>query len=78
MSNKSLILFILACLVSFVSGKLFFRDNTEPLYNTVTGDPINCRAIIEANAKGFQDKHFTCEDAMHSIVRNCGADGYSW
>lgn len=76
--KKKIIVLIISCFVSFLIGDYSSSENSYPLYSKETGDPINCRALIESNISGVQEGHFSCEDAMHSINRNCGGDGYSW
>lgn len=51
--------------------------NAEPTYGT-TGLPKNCRAIIAENVSGWRSGIYTADEAMASIERNCGEDGYSW
>jgi hypothetical protein len=43
-----------------------------------TGLPKNCRAIVQANIDGYRSGQSTAEEAMGSLERNCGANGYSW
>lgn len=43
-----------------------------------SGLPKNCRAIITANIEGWRERRFTAEEALGSIDRNCGRNGYSW
>lgn len=51
--------------------------NAEPTYGE-TGLPKNCRAIIAANIAGWKSGAYTPEEALGSIDRNCGENGYSW
>src|SRR5690606_19086933 len=52
--------------------------NAAPTYGETTGLPKNCRAIVQANIDGYRSGQFTADEAMNSLERNCGADGYSW
>lgn len=51
--------------------------NAKPTYGD-SGAPKNCRAIIQANIEGWRSQQYSAEDALASIERNCGANGYSW
>jgi hypothetical protein len=51
--------------------------NAKPSYGE-TGAPKNCRAIIANNVAQYEARRFTAEEALASIDRNCGIDGYSW
>jgi len=63
----------------FLGTLLIFAcdPNSEPKYGD-TGLPKNCRAIIQANVDGWRLNQYSAEDALASIERNCGANGYSW
>lgn len=52
--------------------------NATLTYGERTGLPKNCRAIIVSNIEGWQNKTFTPTEALSSIDRNCGRNGYSW
>ncbi len=70
-------------LVIFLAGLLFFVGKSigDPnKYSTYgdTGLPRNCRAIIAVNIKGWEEGYYTADEALGSINRNCGLDGYSW
>jgi hypothetical protein len=52
-------------------------SNAKPTYGD-TGLPKNCRAIIQANVDGWRSGKWSAENALDSIERNCGAQGYSW
>ena len=54
-----------------------FDPNSKPTYGN-TGLPKNCRAIVGANIEGWRSKQYTAEEALNSINRNCGINGYSW
>lgn len=56
----------------------FLDPNREPTYGEKTGLPKNCRAIVQANIDGYRSGEFTADEAMASLERNCGANGYSW
>ena len=51
--------------------------NTAPIYGD-SGLPKNCRAIISENIRGWRSGIYSAEDALESIDRNCGEQGYSW
>ena len=51
--------------------------NAKPTYGD-TGFPKNCRAIVQANIDGWRAGKWSAPDALASIERNCGANGYSW
>jgi len=53
------------------------NNNDKATYGD-TGLPKNCRAIIQANIDGWRSEAFTAQEALDSIERNCGANGYSW
>ena len=61
----------------FYFGKANGDPNKTITYGN-TGYPRNCRAIIDANIKGWQLGSYSAEDVLSSINRNCGATGYSW
>lgn len=65
----------------FVGAFYFGKANGDPNKTIIYGDtgfPKNCRAIIDANIKGWQGGNYSAEEALGSIERNCGATGYSW
>jgi hypothetical protein len=51
--------------------------NRAPIYGP-TGAPKNCRALIAENLQGYRRLRYTAEEALASIDRNCGPNGYSW
>ena len=51
--------------------------NAKPTFGS-SGLPKNCRAIIQGNLDGWHSGHWTAEEALASIERNCGANGISW
>lgn len=51
--------------------------NAQATYGD-TGLPKNCRAIIQTNIASWKAGAFSAEDALVSIDRNCGENGYSW
>lgn len=72
------ILLILGCLiVGFFLGRLFGIGNQTAEYSE-DGYPVNCRALIADNIKGYSLGDFTAEDALNSIDRNCGRFGIIW
>lgn len=70
---------IIICVIwgIYCLGKANGDPNQKMIYGE-TGLPRNCRAIIDANIKGWQQGTYTANDALTSIDRNCGAIGYSW
>lgn len=67
---KSIVFFLFFFLVGCdPNAKLTFGE---------TGLPKNCRAIIQANLDGWHSGEYSAEEALGSIERNCGKDGYSW
>ena len=66
--------FIILPLAFFISA---CDPNSKATYGD-TGLPKNCRAIIQANINGYKSNEFTAEEAIDSIERNCGENGYSW
>lgn len=76
--KKVLILTTLAALIGgFLLGKLFGDPNKYVSYGD-TGLPRNCRAIITTNLNGYKFGEYTPSQALDSIDRNCGLNGYSW
>lgn len=51
--------------------------NSKPTYAD-SGLPVNCRALIAENIKGWRLGNYSAQEALNSIDRNCGADGYNW
>lgn len=72
----NIFIYIICLAIGVGVGYFLFKDNTDLSYSN--GDPSNCRAIIAENIQGFNDGTFTADDALASIDRNCGKDGYSW
>ncbi len=70
MKAKSLI--VVACI-----GLSACDTNSKLTYGD-SGLPKNCRAIIKGNVDGWRSGAFTAEEALGSIDRNCGENGYSW
>ena len=72
-----MVIFILLLVAVFYIGKANGDPNKVITYGD-TGLPKNCRAIIDANLKGWYKGDYSAKDALASIERNCGAAGYSW
>jgi hypothetical protein len=51
--------------------------NDKPTY-AASGLPVNCRALIAENIKGWRLGRYSPQEALESIDRNCGGDGYNW
>jgi hypothetical protein len=72
------VIIVVALLIGvFYLGKSFGDPNTKLEYGS-TGSPKNCRAIIYENYKGYTFDHYSAKEALDSIYRNCGENGYSW
>lgn len=71
--------FIIAFALGLVIGLITKGGdpNSELVYGD-TGFPKNCRAIIHENIQGVYFEQYSAEDALGSIERNCGQNGYSW
>lgn len=71
--------FIVGLVLGALAGWHFADKDTNkaPVYGDY-GLPRNCRAIVEANVKGYNEGRFTPVEALGSINRNCGSNGYSW
>lgn len=73
---KLFIIFVVGILI----GAIAFNNknpNAQLEYGS-SGLPKNCRAIIYENYKEYSAHEYTAEEAIDSINRNCGKDGYSW
>jgi uncharacterized protein YxeA len=78
MKKILILLYLLLSVISaFFLGKAMGDPNKYVIYGD-TGLPRNCRAIITANINGYKFKEYTAEEALNSIDRNCGFQGYSW
>lgn len=53
-------------------------DKNAKLIYGETELPKNCRAIIATNVSGWRSGQYKPAEALESIDRNCGANGYSW
>lgn len=72
------ILFYLFLLIFvFQLGKSNGDPNKEKVYGD-SGFPKNCRAIIYENQKGYYQEIYTSDEALDSILRNCGDSGEAW
>lgn len=74
---QKLLLLGTLCAVAVLSGCKLGDPNSKPTYAT-SGLPVNCRALIAENIKGWRMGRYTYHEALESIDRNCGADGYNW
>ena len=72
------IIIILGLIIYILSHEFTCNHNSKPIYGEETGLPKNCRAIVQANIDGIRSKQYTVNDALSSLERNCGANGYSW
>lgn len=73
---KATLLSVAAAIALFGCGK--FGDPNERAVYAESGLPVNCRALIGENIKGWRSGHYKPQEALDSIDRNCGADGYNW
>lgn len=74
---QKLLLLGTLCAVAALSGCKLGDPNSKPTY-AASGLPVNCRALIAENIKGWRRGEFTPQAALESIDRNCGALGYNW
>lgn len=70
-------LIVIAAAAAALSACGAIDPNSKPTYGD-TGLPKNCRAIVQANIDGYRSGQYTAGEAMGSLERNCGANGYSW
>ncbi len=73
---KKLLLLLLLIIVFFI-GYTLGIGNQKLIYGD-SGYPKNCRALITDNIRGFEDGHYTAEESLDSIERNCGQFGLIW
>lgn len=64
-------------MISFWIGYGSGKGNQKMRYGD-TGLPKNCRALISSNINSVYFKVYTAEEALDSIDRNCGENGYIW
>lgn len=62
---------------ALLSGCIAEDPNAKLVY-AESGLPVNCRALIADNIRGWRAGTFTPTEALESIDRNCGAVGYNW
>ena len=74
---KYLLGLILVATLSFFLGYHLGIGNQSLKYGK-TGLPKNCRALITENLTGIANKKYSTEDALDSISRNCGPNGFIW
>lgn len=78
--NNKIFTFILIVISCFLGYKFGFKNgigNQTPTYGD-SGLPKNCRALIQDNIMNYKNGNYTSEEALNSIERNCGANGYIW
>lgn len=68
---------IVVAAIGYVVGYHFGIGNQSRRYGD-TGLPKNCRALISDNLEGYALGGYTAEEALYSIDRNCGPNGYIW
>ena len=69
--------FVIVAVIAYFIGYSSGIGNQSPKYGD-SGFPKNCRALISDNLKGFANDEYTAEEALYSIERNCGPNGYIW
>lgn len=74
---KNILLLLIIALVSYAMGFHFGKGNQTLRYGD-TGLPKNCRALIADNINGVSSGEFSYLDALNSIDRNCGINGFIW
>ncbi len=80
MLNIHLINKLTLILLGIIIGYFLFYSedfNSDLKYNE-SGLPKNCRAIVYENYKQYTFEQLPAKDALDSIYRNCGENGYSW
>jgi hypothetical protein len=73
---KKLILIIFGVVIGYFV--FYSEDSNANLEYGDSGFPKNCRAIIYENYKQHTFEQLSAKDALDSIYRNCGENGYSW
>ena len=76
-NNKYWWVMVILIILAYILGTKNGDPNKSLVYGD-TGLPRNCRAIITGNINGWKYNEYTAEEALDSIERNCGAQGYSW
>lgn len=73
-----------AVILIFLSAGAFFflgysggKGNQKAVYGD-SGLPKNCRALISENLYNYANEESTADEALYSIARNCGPNGYIW
>lgn len=77
---KALIYVIIIVVISicfYNLGKNNGQGNQVLNYGS-SGFPKNCRALIAENIDGYKTKVYSADEALYSIERNCGRNGYIW
>ena len=68
---------LVGALIGYMLGYHFGIGNQSSKYGD-TGFPKNCRALISDNLRGYFYGTYTADEALNSIDRNCGPNGYIW
>ncbi len=76
-TTYKILFLIIAMIGMFFIGKSLGDPNRKMTFGP-QGDPKNCRAIIYKNYEGYVMEQYKAEEALSSIYRNCGDNGYSW
>ena len=77
MNYYKLVLIVVLIILAYLFGKYTGDPNSESKYGN-TGLPSNCRALIKENLSGFANDKYTSTEALYSIDRNCGPQGFLW
>ena len=77
---KKILLIIFVSVSYIIIYNIGYKNGigNQTLEYGATGFPKNCRALITANLNGVALGQYTQEEALWSIERNCGAQGYIW
>lgn len=61
-----------------LTGCFLEDDNSNPVYGSDSGLPVNCRAYVQAVIDDFRSRKYTADEAMIGLERNCGSHGHAW
>jgi len=75
MKSKKILIVAIIC---FGVGWYANQDTNQSSEYSNRGAPTNCRALIAENISGWNIDKYTAQDALDSIERNCGRNGYLW
>lgn len=77
---KKIIKYILFLIILITTYNIGFSNGigNQSLNYGTSGFPKNCRALISENIGNYKNGNYTPVEALGSIDRNCGANGYIW